>query len=92
LLVLGLYYIINLNKEFDMSEEQKEDYEIKLTGKSSIIFEIEGGEAISMWLNDKDATMKLLKIMIDSFGGISNVSVSDDGEQAVFKNILGKIE
>ena len=75
-----------------MSEEQKEDYEIKLTGKSSIIFEIEDGEAISMWLNDKDATMKLLKIMLNEFGTISDVSVSDDNEQAVFKNILGRIE
>jgi hypothetical protein len=75
-----------------MTDETEEDFMLKLTGKTTIIFELEEFNPISIGINDIELSTKLIKFLLDNSVEDFNVEVSTDEMIERHRKVLDEIK
>jgi hypothetical protein len=72
-------------------KEATPEWELKFTGKMSILIEQENHGPIEFRFNDMDTVMAVVRVILDKMGNKSTVDAYDARTQKTFKKILDDI-
>ena len=80
---------------FNMPRKKKEttpEFELKFTGKMSVLIEQENHGPIEFRFNDMDVVMAVVRVILDKMGNKSTVDAYDARTHKTFTKILDSIE
>lgn len=76
-----------------MSKKKKpSDFKLDLTGKMTILIELNGHGPIQISVNDKNTVVEVIRTLLDMGGSIMDVDSYDNKTQKKFEKLLGEIK
>lgn len=75
-----------------MSKKKPSDFKLDLTGKMTILIELNGHGPIQISVNDKNTVVEVIRTLLDMGGSIMDVDSYDKRTQKKFEKLLGEVK
>jgi len=75
-----------------MVKKKPSDFKLDLTGKMTILIELNGRGPIQISVNDRDTVVEVIRTLLDMGGSIMDVDSYDNKTQKKFEKLLGEIK
>lgn len=75
-----------------MSKKKPSDFKLDLTGKMTILIELNGHGPIQISVNDRDTVVEVIRTLLDMGGSIMDVDSYDKRTQKKFEKLLGEVK
>lgn len=76
-----------------MSKKKKSSsFKLDLTGKMTILIELDGYGPLQISVNNKDTVVEVIRMLLDMGGSIMDVDSYDKKTQKKFEKLLGEVK
>lgn len=75
-----------------MVKKKPSDFKLDLTGKMTILIELNGHGPIQISVNDKNTVVEVIRTLLDMGGSIMDVDSYDKRTQKKFEKLLGEVK
>lgn len=75
-----------------MSKKRPSSFKLDLTGKMTILIELDGYGPLQISVNDRDTVVEVIRTLLDMGGAVMDVDSYDNKTQKKFEKLLGEIK